>query len=105
MTDINGFAQKNGINGVFSKSEVAPSVEKTRPLSNTYIPLGEGRGVKIAVWPGSVTLQRTEKKEGQWQTTEEFHLAYNVLREMAWRTTHWLQKMDEARAQEKKKAA
>ena len=105
MKCINGFAVKNGINGVFSKGEASAGAAKTRPLSNSYIPLGEGKGVRIAVWPGSVTLQRAEKKEGQWQTTEEFHLAYNVLREMAWRTTHWLQQMDEARAQEKKKAA
>lgn len=105
---MNGFANQGKINGVFSKTEVARTTEKSRPISNTYIPLGEGKGVKVAVWPGSVTLQRTEKKEGQWQTTEEFHLAYNVIREISWRATHWLQKMDEARENEKfekKKAA
>ena len=99
---MNGFANKNGINGVFGKSEAAEMTkEKSRPLTNSYIPLGEGKGVKVAVWPSSVTLQRTEKKEGQWQTTEEFHLAYNVIREISWRATHWLQQMDQIRENEK----
>jgi len=100
---VNGFANKASINGVFSKngSGEAQATEKMQPLSKTYVGLGEGKGVKIAVWPNSVTLQRTEKKDGQWQTTEEFHLAYSVLKEMAWRTTHWLQQMDAIRENEK----
>jgi len=101
---MNGYASKNGLknemNGVFSKS----SLEKhEKPLSNTYVSLGEGKGVKVVVWPRSVTLERTEKKDGQWQATEEFHLAHNVVKELAWRATHWLQEMDKAREIERKK--
>lgn len=101
---MNGYANKSTANGLFSKNGSSVSGTKhEKPLSNAYVGLGEGKGVKVAVWPKSVTLQRTEKKDGQWQTTEEFHLAYNVVKEISWRATHWLQKMDEARESERKK--
>ena len=101
---MNGYASKTSINGVFSKNGNGFAAEKhEKPIANAYVGLGEGKGVKVAVWPKSVTLQRTEKKDGQWQTTEEFHLAYNVVKEISWRATHWLQKMDEAREVERQK--
>jgi len=101
---MNGFANKETAIGIFNKENHAAEVgEKIQPISKTYVGLGEGKGVKIALWPNSVTLQRTEKKDGTWQTTEEFHIAYSVLKEISWRSTHWLQKMDEMRANENEK--
>ncbi|HLC39948.1 MAG TPA: hypothetical protein VJJ76_03690 [archaeon] len=97
---MNGFANKNGMNGVFSK---ATGEKHDRPLTHAYFALGEGKGIKAAIWPSSVTLQRTEKKDGQWQTTQEITLAYNVVKEIAWRSSHWLQKMDDVKEREKLK--
>lgn len=88
-------------NGTFRKNG---SKKNTRPpLSKAYFSLGEGKGVKVAVWPNSMTLERTEKLDGKWQTTQEFHLAYKIIKEIAWRATHWLQEMDNAMENEKGK--
>lgn len=106
---MNGFANKATANGIFSKnsngqSNGQVSGQGQKPLSHAYFGLGEGKGIKATVWPNSITLERTEKKDGQWQTTQEFHLAFNVLKEISWRSTHWLQQMNNERENEKKKA-
>ena len=97
---MNGYANKASINGIFAKDG---GEKHDRPLENAYFALGEGKGIKAAIWPSSVTLQRTEKKDGQWQTTQEISLAYNVVKEISWRATHWLQKMNDVRESERKK--
>ena len=49
------------------------------PIKSDYINLGEGKGMRITVWPNSVKLERVEKKNGKWETTEQITLAIKVL--------------------------
>ena len=106
---MNGYANKATASGIFSKNGNGQGNGETKqsqkPLSHAYFGLGEGKGIKATVWPNSITLERTEKKDGQWQTIQEFHLAFSVLKEISWRSSHWLQEMNNERENEKKKAA
>jgi hypothetical protein len=49
------------------------------PIKSDYINLGEGKGMRVTVWPNSVKLERVEKKSGKWETTEQVTLAIKVL--------------------------
>lgn len=49
------------------------------PIKSEYVTLGEGKGIKITLWPNSLRLERVEKKEGKWETTEKITLAIKVL--------------------------
>ena len=62
----------------------------SRPVSNGWFGLGEGRGMKWTLWSSNVTFQRQEKQGDKWITTEELHIAPSVLKEIAWRCGHWL---------------
>jgi hypothetical protein len=74
------------------KQEVKP-VEKPKPevreepkqklIYSTYMPLGEGRGIKVNVWPNNLQLTRTERQEdGSWQNTQEIALARPILEKL-----------------------
>jgi len=60
------------------------------PVSYGWFGLGQGRGIKWALWPTSVVFTRQEKQGDKWLTTEELHVAPIVLKEIAWRAGHWL---------------
>ncbi len=49
------------------------------PIKSEYVTLGEGKGIKVTLWPNSLRLERVEKKEGKWETTEQITLAIKVL--------------------------
>ncbi|MEM7821305.1 MAG: hypothetical protein QXX38_00585 [Candidatus Aenigmatarchaeota archaeon] len=70
-----------------------------RPFDNGFISIGQGKGIKWVLWENNVTFQRQEKFGDQWQTVEEFHAPLSLLKEIAWRISHWLaiidQKMNE----------
>ena len=75
--------------------------ESVKPNSYGYVPLGVGKGIKWTLWDNSVTIQRTEKKGDNWETTEEFHVAPTLLKEFFWRIPGWLAIIDQ-KMQEKK---
>ncbi|MCD6575599.1 MAG: hypothetical protein J7K73_00370 [Nanoarchaeota archaeon] len=54
-------------------------IKMVNPIRSDYINLGEGKGIKVTVWPNSIRLERVEKKEGKWETTEQITLAIKVL--------------------------
>ncbi|MEM5801918.1 MAG: hypothetical protein QXQ18_00835 [Candidatus Aenigmatarchaeota archaeon] len=69
--------------------------EKQKPLLKGKIPIGEGKNVNWTLWKNNVSLERREKQEdGRWHTTETFHLSKSVLKEIAWRASHWLSEID-----------
>ncbi len=68
--------------------------EKRQPIAKGWVPLGVGKSVNWILWQNNITLQRKEKKDEQWQVTEEFHIASPVLKELAWRIPHWLTAME-----------
>lgn len=51
------------------------------PIKSDYIHLGEGKGIKVTLWPTSLTLERVEKNEktGKWEGKEKVTLAPKVL--------------------------
>jgi len=49
------------------------------PIKSEYITLGEGKGIRVTLWPNSLRLERIEKKEGKWETSEKITLAIKVL--------------------------
>lgn len=76
-------------------------VETIKPNSSGYVPLGVGKGIKWTLWDNSVTIQRTEKKNDVWETTEEFHIAPTLLKEFFWRIPAWLSAIDQKMLEKK----
>lgn len=68
--------------------------KKDGPLSFGWIHLIPGKGIKWVLWKTSVTLQRQEKQGDNWLTTEELHVAPQILKEIAWRIPGWLEAID-----------
>ena len=62
-----------------------------RPISDGWVSLGQGKGMKWVVWHTNVTFQRQEKQGDNWLTTEELHLAPKLLKEITWRIPGWLE--------------
>lgn len=93
----------NGDDGKNVNVEANGEAAKRLPLSSGWISLGEGRGIKWALWSTSVVLQRSEKQDEKWITTEELHLAPMVLKELAWRCHQWLNVMDNGHAYAEKR--
>jgi hypothetical protein len=75
--------------------------ETIKPNSTGYVPLGVGKGIKWTLWDNAVTIQRTEKKGDNWETTEEFHVAPSLLKEFFWRIPHWLSVIDQKMLEKK----
>jgi len=55
---------------------------KQKPLYRNYFPLGEGSGISVTLWSNSLQLQRREKEGDMWKTTQEIHLARNILEKL-----------------------
>lgn len=72
------------------------------PIEYGWFGLGEGKGMKWALWPNSVTFQRQEKQGDKWITTEELHVAPVVLKEIAWRCGGWLGHIENERNKKKR---
>ncbi|MCD6547640.1 MAG: hypothetical protein J7K22_03765 [Nanoarchaeota archaeon] len=49
------------------------------PIKSSYINLGEGKGIKVTLWPTRLVLERVEKTKGKWETKEKITLAPKVL--------------------------
>lgn len=65
------------------------------PIKSDYITLGEGKGIKVTLWPNSLTLERTEKSEaGKWETKEKITLAGKVLEWLGVRIPAFIAMMD-----------
>jgi hypothetical protein len=99
--DLNGISEekvseeKIEKSGNFGKDSGNGSVKKNNgPVSDGWISLGVGRGIKWVLWPTNVVFARQEKQGDKWLTTEELHVAPSVLKEIAWRAAHWLEAID-----------
>ena len=55
---------------------------KQKPIYRNYFPLGEGSGISVTLWSNSLQLQRREKEGDTWKTTQEIHLARNILEKL-----------------------
>ena len=53
------------------------------PIKDFYVALGEGKGMKITLYPNSMVIERKEKKEGKWETPEKVTLGIKVLEFLA----------------------
>ncbi len=64
------------------------------PIKSDYITLGEGKGIKVTLWPTSLALERVERKEGKWETQEKITLAPKVLEWLGVRIPGYVSMMD-----------
>jgi len=64
------------------------------PLKDEYIGLGEGKGMKIQLYPNRLVIQRMEKKEGKWEKTQDIALNIRVMEYLAARLPAWIAIMD-----------
>lgn len=51
----------------------------TNPIRSDYINLGEGKGIRVTLWPTRLVLERIEKEKGKWNVKEKITLAPKVL--------------------------
>ena len=63
-------------------------------LRDEYIGLGDGKGMKVQLWPNRLVIQRMEKKEGKWEKTQDIALNIRVLEFIAARLPAWIAMMD-----------
>jgi len=63
-------------------------------IRDEYIGLGEGKGMKIQLFPNRVVIQRMEKKENKWEKTQDIALNIRVLEFLAARLPAWIAMMD-----------
>lgn len=66
------------------------------PIKSDYIAMGEGKGIKVTLWPTSLQLERIEKDEKtkKWKTTEKITLAPKVLEYLGVRIPAWIAMME-----------
>lgn len=66
------------------------------PIKSDYIAMGEGRGMKITLWPTSLQIERVEKDETtkKWETKEKITLAPKVLEYLGVRIPAFIAMMD-----------
>ena len=64
------------------------------PIKDEYIGLGEGKGMKIQLFPNRLVIQRMEKNEGKWEKTQDIALNIRVLEFLAARLPAWITIMD-----------
>jgi len=67
------------------------------PEFKKYVPLGEARGISITLWNTNLQLQRREKQNGNWVTTQEINLAIPVLKELLWIVPKAIETIEEIR--------
>lgn len=68
--------------------------EVKRPLGRGWVPIGEKKSVNWTLWDNNVTFERREKTNGDWNTTEQFHMPASVIKEIIWRAGNWLTEME-----------
>ena len=96
MENLNEILNSNKLGDLKKAKEIFElRKEKIKPISKGRIILGEGKNVNWSLWKSNVLLERREKQEnGEWKTTESFHLSKSILKEIAWRASHWLSEID-----------
>lgn len=77
------------------KEDEIKNVEKTKPLDRDYIPLGEGKGIRITLWDNNLRLERVERDPhtNKWDKTQEINLARPVLERLYIRIPIWFNKL------------
>ena len=63
-------------------------------IKDEYIGLGEGKGMKIQLYPNRLVIQRMEKQEGKWEKTQDIALNIRVLEFLGARLPAWIAMMD-----------
>jgi len=63
-------------------------------IKDEYIGLGQGKGMKIQLYPNRVVIQRLEKKGEKWEKTQDIALNIRVLEFLAARLPAWIVMMD-----------
>jgi hypothetical protein len=63
-------------------------------IKSDYIPLGEGRGMTITLFPSYLIIERKEKKDGRWVVTEKITLAQKILEYLFARIPSYIVVMD-----------
>ena len=69
-------------------------------IKDEYVGLGEGKGMKIQLWPNRLVIQRMEKKEGKWEKTQDIAMNIRVVEFLAARLPAWIAMMDEKKETE-----
>ena len=69
-------------------------------IKDEYIGLGEGKGMKIQLYPNRLVMQRMEKKEDKWEKTQDIALNIRVLEFLAARLPAWIAMMDAQKKQD-----
>lgn len=69
-------------------------------IRDEYIGLGEGKGMKIQLFPNRVVIQRMEKQEGKWEKTQDIALNIRILEFLASRLPAWIAMMDAQKGEE-----
>lgn len=66
------------------------------PIKSDYVAMGEGRGMKITLWPTSLQIERVEKDETtkKWETKEKITLAPKLLEYLGVRIPAFIAMMD-----------
>jgi len=74
----------------------------TNPIKSDYIAMGEGKGMKITLWPSSLQIERIEKdaNTGKWETKEKITLATKMLEYLAARIPAFVTIMDSQKKSE-----
>jgi hypothetical protein len=63
-------------------------------IKDEYMGLGEGKGMKIQLYPNRLVIQRMEKQEGKWEKTQDIALNIRVLEFLGSRLPAWIAMMD-----------
>ena len=63
-------------------------------IRDEYIGLGEGKGMKVQLFPNRLVIQRMEKKDKKWEKTQDIALNIRVLEFLAARLPAWIAIMD-----------
>lgn len=66
-------------------------------IKDEYIGLGEGKGMKVQLYPNRLVIQRMEKKEGKWEKTQDIALNIRVIEFLAARLPAWITMMEAAK--------
>jgi hypothetical protein len=66
------------------------------PIKSDYIAMGEGKGMKMTLWPNSLQIERVEKDSttGKWENKEKITLAPKILEYLAARIPAFIAMMD-----------
>ncbi|MCW1296983.1 MAG: hypothetical protein OH319_04855 [Candidatus Parvarchaeota archaeon] len=64
------------------------------PIKSDYIPLGEGKGITITLFPNYLVIERKEKKGNTWVVTEKVTLAQKILEYLFARIPGYIAVMD-----------